>query len=231
MNEDIEQNLPRGLAEKFLRSEQLAAQEPAADGPPCSIIGDIGRRLSTRRAAQGEVRVEPVAESRAAAPYDVMGVACGHDDMIEDIDPERVGERLESLRRANVRVARPRIAARVIMDNNERAGIELERAAKDRAGINGELAQRPSLQLFIGDEPVRGIEKQDAKRLIGKRAHRMNQIVSKGRREGIDRLGGDICLQSGGHRLACCREQLRDSGAAPEHTREGLRGLRPYLSQ
>ena len=98
--------------------------------------------------------------------------AQGHDDMLEHLDIERVPDRGQSLGTLDIGRARRRIAAWMIVDQDDGGGVEFDRAAEDRARIDGKLTERSVLQLLVRDEAVRGVEEQDAQHFVAERAHR-----------------------------------------------------------
>jgi len=65
---------------------------------------------------------------------------------------------LETPRRRDIVFAGGLIAAGMIMDEDDRGRIMLERAAEDGSGVNCEMGQRSLLHRFIGNQPVTGIE-------------------------------------------------------------------------
>src|SRR3546814_9738358 len=85
--------------------------------------------------------------SYAPARCDALGVGRRDDNMIDDLDIERSTKVGKPARRDDVVFARGRVAARVIVDENESGGAVLDRAPKDRSGIKLELPDGPMVQL------------------------------------------------------------------------------------
>src|SRR3546814_20037594 len=71
--------------------------------------------------------------SYAPARCDALGVGRRDDNMIDDLDIERSTKVGKPARRDDVVFARGRVAARVIVDENESGGAVLDRAPKDRS--------------------------------------------------------------------------------------------------
>lgn len=114
-------------------------------------------------------------------------------DMFQHLDIERLPDRSQTLSRLDIAPTRRRIAARMVVDENDRGGVELDRPPKYRAGIDCEMAERSALQLFIRNEAVRGVKEQHAQRLIGKRPHRCPQITQQFGIVGVDAATAKLC--------------------------------------
>lgn len=107
-------------------------------------------------------------------------------DMFQHLNVERLSDRSQAFGCLDIEPAGRWVAARMVMDENDRGGVEFDRPPKYRAGIDCEMAERSALQLFIRNEAVRGVKEQHAQRLIGKRPHRCPQITQQFGIVGVD---------------------------------------------
>src|SRR3546814_16404788 len=110
-----------------------------------------------------------------------MGGSRGDDDTVKYLDVERPADLIELACDRDILFARARIAARMIVDENDRSGIEFERAPEDRPRIDSKLRKCSMLELLVGEEPPAPVEKQDAQDLDRERANRRDQILTIGR--------------------------------------------------
>src|SRR3546814_5976512 len=79
----------------------------------------------------------------------------------------------------DILIARARVAARMIVDENDRSGIEFERAPEDCPGIDRKLRKGSVLELLVSEEPPCPVEEQYAQHLDRKRTHRRDQILAQ----------------------------------------------------
>src|SRR3546814_14117854 len=89
-------------------------------------------------------------------------------------------------------MSRALVAARMIVDENDRSGIEFERAPEDCPGIDRKLRKGSVLELLVSEEPPCPVEEQYAQHLDRKRTHRRDQILAQLRVEGVDHLGARV---------------------------------------
>ena len=66
-------------------------------------------------------------------------------DMFQHLDVERLSDRSQALGRLDIAPAGRWIAARMVMDENDRGSVEFDRPPKYRAGIDCEMAERSAL--------------------------------------------------------------------------------------
>ena len=107
-------------------------------------------------------------------------------DMFQHLDVERLSDRSQAFGRLDIAPAGRWIAARMVMDENDRGGVKFDRPPEYRAGIDCEMAERSALQLFIRNQAVRRVKEQHAQRLVGKRPHRCPEITQQFRIVGVD---------------------------------------------
>src|SRR3546814_12697536 len=89
----------------------------------------------------------------------------GDDNMVDEYDVGRPADVAQECGDANVAVARGRVTAWMIMDQQDSRRVQFERAPKNRAGIKCQLPNRAMLHLLVGDEPARRVQQQHAKNL------------------------------------------------------------------
>ena len=119
----------------------------------------------------------------------------------------------------------------MVVNEDDRGGIMIERAAEDRPWINGELGQRALLQLFVGDQSVPGIEKQHAEHFVRQRTHGGNQIAAQRRVERVDANRAKARPHPFEHGIAHDREKGLNFGPIGEDMRQAFGGLRPEASK
>src|SRR3546814_4020843 len=116
-----------------------------------------------------------------------MGGSRGDDEMVKYLDVERPADLIELAGDRDILFDRARIAARMIVDEHDRSGIEFEHAPEDRPRIDSKLRKRSMLELLVGEGLPDPAEKSDAQVLGRDRAHRRTQILTKHRVVGVDR--------------------------------------------
>lgn len=171
VDEEIDEHLPGRISEQFRRTYQLLPEEAAMRGDFRILQGDAV--ISNPRSGSSQCERSRCwhRSRKRVSPDDVMRVGCGHDDMIDDLDIERSADLIEMSRRDDIFLAWRRIAARVIVNEDEARCIMLQRAAENRPRIYGELAQSSLLQSLVRDQPSRIVEKQDPQRFVVERTH------------------------------------------------------------
>src|SRR3546814_13919095 len=90
----------------------------------------------------------------------------------------------------------------MIVDENDRSGIEFERAPEDCPGIDRKLRKGSVLELLVSEEPPCPVEEQYAQHLDRKRTHRRDQILAQLRVEGVDHLGAKVAPHPLDHHVA-----------------------------
>src|SRR3546814_15636873 len=91
---------------------------------------------------------------RSFAGGQPMVFALGDDNMVDEFDVERPADVAQEFGDANVTVARGRVTAWMIMDQQDRRRVQLERAPKNRTGIKFRLPTRAMLHLLVRIEPA-----------------------------------------------------------------------------
>lgn len=76
----------------------------------------------------------------------------GYDDMFQHFDVERSPDLRQPLGGLDVTSAWRRISARMVVNENDRGGVELDCPPKNGARIKCDLSDRSVLQLFVGDQ-------------------------------------------------------------------------------
>ncbi|KGB55991.1 hypothetical protein FG91_00875 [Sphingopyxis sp. LC81] len=99
-----------------------------------------------------------------------MSAEC-YDDMFNYFDIQGPSNRGQSLGCFDIGPAWRRVAAWMIVDEDDCRGVQLNGAAKYGARINCELPERPMLQLLIGEKTPRCIEEQHSQHFVGQRSH------------------------------------------------------------
>src|SRR3546814_13029151 len=115
----------------------------------------------------------------------------------------------------------------MIVDENDRSGIEFERAPEDCPGIDRKLRKGSVLELLVSEEPPCPVEEQYAQHLDRKRTHRRNQILEQLRVEGVDHLGETVATQPIDHHVARADQEPYPRQTRPENAAEGYRTLLP----
>ncbi|MDP3673932.1 MAG: hypothetical protein Q8R44_02375 [Novosphingobium sp.] len=151
--------------------------------------------------------------------------------MIQDHDIERPADLVEPLGRSDILFARARIAARVIVDENDPRGIEFERALENCSRIDRELGERSMLELLVSEEPPRPVDEQYAQHLDRKRAHRRDQILTQLRVEGVDHLGAKVAPHPLDHHVTRTDQERHHRRVRAENAAKGFGRLRPDAAQ
>src|SRR3546814_15838569 len=81
----------------------------------------------------------------------MVGGSRSDDDMIKYFHVERPANLIELAGDRDILIARARVAARMIVDENDRSGIEFERAPEDCPGIDRKLRKGSVLELLVTD--------------------------------------------------------------------------------
>lgn len=109
-----------------------------------------------------------------------MGSVPDHDVVVQ-LNFESPGGRLQFSRHLDVGPGRFGIATWMIMDRDQRSGVESQGTLQDLTWVNRRVIDRATLLHLVGDEIVLGIKKQDSKLL--------DLLVSHGRLQvGNERL-------------------------------------------
>src|SRR3546814_20396260 len=82
----------------------------------------------------------------------------------------------------DILIARARVAARMIVDENDRSGIEFERAPEDCPGIDRKLRKGSVLELLVSEVPPCPVEEQYAQPLDRQRTHRRDHLLAQDRK-------------------------------------------------
>src|SRR3546814_4945722 len=93
----------------------------------------------------------------------MVGGSRSDDDMIKYFHVERPANLIELAGDRDILIARARVAARMIVDENDRSGIEFERAPEDCPGIDRKLRKGSVLELLVSEEPPCPVEEQYAR--------------------------------------------------------------------
>lgn len=147
--------------------------------------------------------------------------------MTRQPDIERVPDIREPARSFDILVARMRISARMIVDEQNCGGIEFERAAEDDPGIERQMREATALQAFIGNEVPRPIEEQDTQMLVGERPHGCDEIVSEFRIVRIDPPRMELAAHRCEHRAPGAEEELDHRCVVAENAGQGFGRLGP----
>lgn len=147
--------------------------------------------------------------------------------MTRQTDIECVPDIREAARCFDVLVARMRIPARMIMDEQDCSRIKLERAAEDDPRIERQMGEAAALQAFISNEVPRPIEKQDAQMLVSERPHGRDEIVSEFRIVRIDPPRIKRAAQRSEHRAPRTKEEVNHRCAVAENAGQRFGRLGP----
>ena len=147
--------------------------------------------------------------------------------MTRQPDIERVPDIREPARSFDILVARMRISARMIVDEQNRGGIEFERAAEDDPRIERQMGEAAALQAFIGNKMARPIEEQDAQMFVGERPHGCDEIVSEFRIVRIDPPRIEPAAHRCEHRAPRAEEQVDHRCVVAENAGQGFGRLGP----
>ena len=145
-----------------------------------------------------------------------------HDDMLQHLHIERLTDRGQPLGCRDIGSAGRGIAARMIVDEDDRGGVEFDRPSKYGARIEGDLSDRSMLQLFVGDQSAGGVEKENAQRLVRQRPHRGSEIFEQTPIAGVDpsarKLGAQRLRRDG----ACGNDHRRDRAKLSQRAAQGF---------
>ncbi len=234
VREEIEQHVPRGLAEKFGVAEQLPAKQAPADRR-FDIAANALVRVALRRIPRapqdrepGSLRGPPVGR---AADVDMPRLGRGYDDMAKKRDLERAADPFEKIGCAHILVARRGIAARMIVDDDDRGCVKFERAPENGARIDGHMRKATTLELLVGNEDMLRIEEQYAEPLVGERSHRSGQIMRQPGVVRVDPAGREIDTHRFERRVARAGDKVDDLRPGADQTGKRLGRLRPELWQ
>ena len=151
--------------------------------------------------------------------------------MVKYLDVERPADLIELAGDRDILFARARIAVRMIVNENDRGGIEFERAPEDRPRIDGKLRKGSVLELLVGEEPPSPVEKQDTQDLDRERAHRRDQILAQLRVEGVDHLGTKVVPHPLDHHVTRTDQERHHRRVRAENAAKGFGRLRPDAAQ
>lgn len=174
--------------------------------------GGCGRRLSGRRVLF----------------HNMVSIGRSDDDVIDDFHIQRSADLLKMPCCEDIFRARRRVAAWMVVDEDDAGCIMLKGAAEDGPWIKGKLAQRSLLQLFVRNQPACVVEKQDAQGLVDERPHRGDEVTSEFRAERIDANAPEItrhCLEGC---FACTCDKGDDWRRVAEDAAQRFRACRPY---
>src|SRR3546814_6995337 len=146
MDEEIDEHLPSGFAEQLLGTDQLAPQYAPAHRRSSIVegIAYLGRPILGRAQCERHIFRRPARD--AIAVGDMVGGSRSDDDMIKYFHVERPANLIELAGDRDILIARARVAARMIVDENDRSGIEFERAPEDCPGIDRKLRKGSVLE-------------------------------------------------------------------------------------
>ena len=94
----------------------------------------------------------------------------GDDDVIMDRDPEGLKRIDKLVGHLDIGGGWRGIAGRVIVGQDQRTGVQLERAARNLARIDRNMINRPLAHGFVGDQNVALVEKQNAELSVRRKA-------------------------------------------------------------
>ncbi|MDR7181688.1 hypothetical protein OVY29_14995 [Sphingopyxis sp. SE2] len=151
-----------------------------------------------------------------------MVLALGDDNMVDEFDVERPADAPQEVGDANIAVARGRVTAWMIMDQQDSRRVQFERAPENRAGIKCQLPNRAMLHLLVGDESARRVQKQHAKNFLGQRPHRGLEIFDQFRAGGFDHATEQFGAHGFEAGLARGKQKAYDRTLFPEDPRERL---------
>src|SRR5712671_4354262 len=150
------------------------------------------------------------------------GARPGDDEMVEHLNVDQSECAFQGAGEDLVGMARLGDAGGVVMSENHRRGVMLERALHDLARVNARLGQRAVEQLLAGDDAMLRVQKKHHEYLLFAPAECKAQVVAHRprRRQRIPR--GDFLLERAARQFQG-RPELRELGAP--HTR-GFREVR-----
>ena len=107
--------------------------------------------------------------------------ALADDEVVMHLDAERFCRLDDLLRHLDIGAGRRRVAGGVIVDQDQRRGIEFEGAFHHFARIDGCVVDRAFLLHFVRDQMVLAVEKQDAE-LFGRIVRHRSGAIFEQRR-------------------------------------------------
>ena len=145
-----------------------------------------------------------------------------HDDMFQHLHIERSTDRGQPLGCRDIGSAGRGIAARMIVDEDDRGGVEFDRPSKYGAWIEGDLSDRSMLQLFVGDQSAGGVEKENAQRFVRQRPHRGSEIFEQTPIAGVDPSARKLGAQRLRRDRACGNDHRRDRAKLSQRAAQGF---------
>src|ERR1051325_5725804 len=146
----------------------MNTDEPKLKSCFASRVSVSGFRPSGIKVAEfAPRRVVPGALLRRAAKNDV----------IEHVDFQQLPGSNQIASHFDIRFTRRWIAARMIVDDDERRGIGRYRGAEDFARMNENRIERSLGKLFDADEPAARIQKYGLKSFHGEQSHGLAQVI------------------------------------------------------
>lgn len=132
--------------------------------------------------------------------------------MIVHRDVERLARGHQAVRHGDVLCARRRISARVVVRDDERGGVAIERFAQDFARMDLDAGDAAFPHNSVRQEPVRGIEEEDAEHLARELRHLVMEIGDQPVSVGHDGSGKGLALEDAPERARKVRQEGRDVG-------------------
>ncbi|MEQ8310599.1 MAG: hypothetical protein RIA72_07880 [Sphingopyxis sp.] len=142
--------------------------------------------------------------------------------MVDEFDVERPADVAQLFGHANIAVARSRITAWMIVNQQDSRRVQFERAPENGARIECQLPNRAMLHLLVGDEPARRVQKQHAKNFLGQRPHRGLEIFDQFRAGGFNHATEQFGAHGFEAGLARGKQKAYDRTLFAEYPRERL---------
>lgn len=114
------------------------------------------------------------------------------DDVIVKRDAERLAGIGEFACQGDILAARARVARRMVVNQQQRRGVEVDRPADDLADIDRRLVDRSLADQLVADQHVLGVEIEAADALYGQVPHVGLEIVEQRLPVGEHRLLADL---------------------------------------
>src|SRR3546814_13268267 len=115
MNEEVDEHVPRRLAEQLVIAQKLLAQQPPAQGPARIGECEVGNSLLCHDAVAMSVpegqRRSRSSPRRSFAGGQPMVLALGAENMVDEYAVERPAELAQDVGNVNVAVSRGRVTA------------------------------------------------------------------------------------------------------------------------
>src|SRR6266699_2539170 len=144
------------------------------------------------------------AQLQEAALGERHGATSRDDEMIEHLDVDECERGFQRSREDLVGVARLGDARRMVVREDHRGGIVLERAFHDLARIDARLRQSAAQKLFRRDYAVLRVEKHYHEHFLLASREREAQIIAHGSRSGQRIYQGDLLLERTARQLEGC---------------------------